>query len=401
MGQSKKYYLGILTTHPIQYYVPWYKALAEHPEINLRVFYCHRQTPEGQAQAGFGVPFDWDIPLLEGYDYQFLKNKAHNPNVFTFSGCDTPEIKEIIRQNSFDAFIIHGWYVKSFWQAMRTCWQTKTPIMVRGDSQLSTKRSLLKRLLKYPFYRWFIPRFDAYLVVGKRAREYYLHYGAEEKKMFFVPHAVDNKFFVSHCLSLEPNRESLRKQWGIPEDSIVFLFAGKLIPKKRPHDFLKALEVTRVNSSQIFGLIVGDGPLCSELETYSRKANLPVKFTGFLNQNEMPKAYTVSNALILPSDGGETWGLVVNEAMACGLPAIVSDQVGCVPDLIRPGETGEIFPCGDVERLAEKLTVLSPNRENLEVMGRNSQKLIKNYSISNAVNGTLKAIRNVLNKGLI
>lgn len=392
MGLSKKYRIGILATHPIQYYVPWYQALSRHFEIELKVFYCHHQTPEGQAKAGFGVPFDWDIPLLEGYEYQFLNNRAYHPNVFTFFGCDTPEISRIIAENSFDAFIVHGWYMKSFWQAIMACRRTQTPIMVYGDSQLLTQRSLTKRLLKYPFYSWFIPRFDAYLIVGNRAKEYYLHYGADEKKMFFVPHAVNNDFFSSSRLSLEPERENLSQEWRIPKDSIVFLFVGKLIPKKRPHDFIKTLNMTQKNLPQIFGLIVGDGPLRSELETFSNNSNLLVTFTGFLNQKEMPKAYTVSDVLVLPSDGGETWGLVVNEAMASGLPAIVSDKVGCVPDLIYPGETGEVFTCGDIERLAKIFADIALRKEHLREMGKKAHKIIENYSINNAVGGVLKAI---------
>jgi hypothetical protein len=170
-AEIKKYKIGILSTHPIQYYVPWYRELAGYPEIELEVFYCHAQTPEDQAQAGFGVSFAWDIPLLEGYNYRFLNNKSRHPNVYTFFGCNTPEIKQIILQGSYDAFIIQGWYVLSFWQAIAACWKTRTPLLIRGDSHLGLCTSPIKKALKYLFYRWFIPRFDAYLVVGKRNLE--------------------------------------------------------------------------------------------------------------------------------------------------------------------------------------------------------------------------------------
>jgi glycosyltransferase involved in cell wall biosynthesis len=248
-------------------------------------------------------------------------------------------------------------------------------------------------MLKYPIYRWFIPRFDAYLVVGERAKEYYLRYGADEKRIFFVPHSVDNYFFVSRRLTLEPERENLRENWGIPKDSLVFLFAGKLIPKKRPLDFLKALKMACRDVQGIFGLVVGDGPLRAKLEGLSQAANLPILFTGFLNQREMPKAYTASDILVLPSDGRETWGLVVNEAFASGLPAIVSDKVGCVPDLIIPGETGEIFSCGDVKKLTEIFKSYVLNRGRLKEMSKNVKKIIENHSIANSVEGTLRAIQ--------
>jgi len=398
MDTLKKYSIGILATHPIQYYVSWYQALAQHPQINLQVFYCHRQSPQDQAKAGFGVAFDWDVPLLGGYAYQFLANKSRHPNVYTFFGCDTPQIMRIISDASFDAFIVQGWNVLSFWQAMLTCWRTHTPIMVRGDSQLLTHRSLLKRGLKYLTHSWFLRKFDAYLAVGKRAEEYYLHYGADKKKMFFVPHCVDNQFFASAKAVLKSQRLGLRRCWGISEDSVVFLFAGKLIPKKRPTDFLKALKIARKHTQGIFGLVVGDGPLRKELESFSAKINLPVTFVGFLNQREMPKAYTVSDVLVLPSDGRETWGLVVNEAFASGLPAIVSDKVGCVPDLILPDETGAVFPCGDIEKLAGVFRAFVLNRELVKKMGSKARKIIENYSIANAAEGTLRAIHEVAKK---
>jgi glycosyltransferase involved in cell wall biosynthesis len=197
---------------------------------------------------------------------------------------------------------------------------------------------------------------------------------------------------------LEPERKNLRKNWDIPEGAIVFLFVGKLIPKKRPYDFVKAIELACRVSSCIFGLIVGDGPLRSKLQVLSQCSNLPVTFTGFLNQKEMSKAYTVSDVLVLPSDGRETWGLVVNEAFASGLPAIVSDKVGCAPDLIRPGQTGEVFPCGDVKKLAEIFKTFALQREHLREMGRNAYRIIDNYSIANAVEGTLRAIHEVAKK---
>lgn len=387
-------HVGLLNTHPVQYYAPWYKALAQ--EIHLEVFYCHRQTAGGQAQAGFGVEFEWDVPLLEGYRYHFLDNHSRSPNVSTFAGCDTPEIREIIAQSRFDAFIVHGWYVKSFWQAMLACWQTGVPLLVRGDSQLNTARSLPRRWMKYLLYRSFIPRFDGYLVVGERSRQYYLHYGADPERMFFVPHSVDNEFFSNRTTQLRAMRDQLRLTFNLPADALVFLFAGKLIPKKRPQDFIRGIALASRNTTNLYGLVVGDGPLRSELEEVVKQQSLPVRFAGFLNQTEMPNAYAASDVLVLPSDGGETWGLVVNEAMASGLPAIVSDQVGCGPDLVAPGKTGYVFACGNVSELADIFTSLLQNRSAIARLSDNAHNRIRQYSIDWAVQGTVEALGAVM-----
>jgi len=139
--------------------------------------------------------------------------------------------------------------------------------------------------------------------------------------------------------------------------------------------------------------MVGDGELRAECEAYAREHRLPVTFAGFLNQGQLPGAYATADCLVLPSDHGETWGLVVNEAMACGLPAITSDRVGCHPDLILPGVTGQTFPCGDVAALAETMRRLAADPVALRAMGARAREHIRGYSIDALVEGTMDALR--------
>jgi glycosyltransferase involved in cell wall biosynthesis len=385
--------VGLLATHPIQYYVPWYRELSK--VVDLQVFYCHRQTPEGQGGAGFKVAFDWDVPLLDGYRWQFLKNISRRADVSTFSGCDTPEIADVIYRERFDAFIVHGWALKSYWQAIIACWRQRTPVLVRGDSQLLLSSSAWWQLAKWPIYRLFIPRFDAYLVVGERARQYLLHYGAPAGKMFLSPHSVDNHFFSVSADSFRGCRDSLRNEWGLPAGATVFLFAAKFIEKKRPWDFVRAIAQASAVQEGIWGLMVGDGPLRSDLEMKVRNESWPIRFAGFLNQTAMPKAYAASDALVLPSNGDETWGLVVNEAMAGGIPAIVSDQAGCSADLVHPGKTGEIFKGGSVDELSGILTKLAADPRTLPNLGSQARQHIQRYSLSQAVAGAEAAIHSI------
>jgi glycosyltransferase involved in cell wall biosynthesis len=387
-----KYRLGILVTHPIQYYAPWYRALAAHPEVDLEVFFAHKQSAQDQAKAGYGVAFEWDVPLLEGYANRFLKNVAKHPSIAHFLGCDTPEIKDIIRERRFDAFIVQGWNIKAYWQAINACRKAGTPVLVRGDSHLHTRRSWMLRVLKYGLYRWFIPRFDAYLPVGTWNREYYLHYGADSKRMFRVPHAVDNEFFAQRAETLLPQKASLREQTGFPADAIVFVFAGRLVNAKRPMDFLRAMKEISEHHSNIWGLVVGDGALRAAMESFVRRHHLPIRFLGFMNQSEIPHAYVMADALVLPSRVAETWGLVVNEAMACGLPALVSDGVGCAPDLVEEGQTGHIFAAEDVSALAKLMIRLADHPGTLQQMKRNVQARVQDFSIDKAVQGTIEAL---------
>jgi glycosyltransferase involved in cell wall biosynthesis len=270
-------------------------------------------------------------------------------------------------------------------------------VMVRSDSHLHTDRGLLKRIAKRPFYSWFISKLDACLPVGKWSSDYFLHYGAAPGRVFIVPHVVDTDYFASETRKLSGQRNVLRRQWDLDEAATVFVFAGKFVAKKRPLDFINAIEQanSKLKGTRVAGLMVGDGPLRGSCEEVVRRRNLAVKFTGFLNQSEITRAYTAADALVLPSDGGETWGLVVNEAMACGLPCFVSDQVGCGPDMIIPNETGAVFPVGNTESLGLLLAQFAADKQRMGKMRERAREQATKYSVNVAVARTLEALEAV------
>ena len=252
--------------------------------------------------------------------------------------------------------------------------------------------------MKRPLYRWFIPKLDACLPVGRWSRDYFLHYGARNERVFVVPHTVDDKRFANEALLWISKRDELRARWGLNSNATVFIFAGKFIHKKRPMDFVRALAQASRQGAKLSGLMVGDGPLRSECEVLAGAEAVPITFAGFLNQSEIAQAYVASDALVLPSDGDETWGLVVNEAMWCGRPCFVSDRVGCAPDLIVPGETGESFTTGDVHALASLMTRYAERPEQLRTMGDNAKRSIARCSVQAAVDAVLLAMRSVANE---
>jgi len=389
--------LAIVSTHPIQYQAHWYRVLAAHPELDIHVYYCHQATPAEQAKAGFGVEFEWDVPLLSGYPFTFLKNMANTPGHGSFGGFDTPEIKDIIQRREYDAVMVNGWHYKSAWQAIRACWKSGVKVMVRSDSHLHTPRGAFTRIAKAAVYPRFIPRFDACLAVGTWSREYFMRYGAKPEQVFLVPHSVDNDFFRTETERLKPIRSDLRKQWGLNDGTVVFVFSGKFIDKKRPMDFVRAIHLAERRFSKLQALMIGDGPLRATCEEFAQSHSAQVRFTGFLNQSQIPAAYAACDALVLPSDGGETWGLVVNEAMACGLPAIVSDKVGCGPDLIIPDKTGSIFSLGSVEALASQMVKIADNPAQMVELGANAGRMIQDYSPAVAVNSVVQCLRAILN----
>lgn len=387
--------VAIVASHPIQYQAPWFQALAG--VCDLTVFFCHRQDADGQARAGFGVAFDWDVPLLDGYRFEWLENVAADPGVERFAGCDTPSVEAGLALGDFDACIVNGWYLKSYVQAIRACRRLGVPLLMRGDSHLNSPRPLVWRAAKYLPYRWLVSRADAHLHVGQANREYLAHYGVPADRLFFVPHFVDNGRFAAAAAAAHAVGEvgRLRAAWKAGPDATVFVFAGKLIALKRVVDFVEAVAAA-ARTHAVRGVVVGAGPEDAALRRRAAELGAPVHFEGFHNQSTIASRYAAADCLVLPS-GRESWGLVINEAMAAGRPAIVSDAVGCAPDLIDAGRTGWVFPVGDVDALAARMVSmaeqLARDRSRVEADVR---RRIGTYSCAAAVQGTMQAVEAVL-----
>lgn len=378
--------LAIVTTHPVQYYAPLYRVLANTPGLDVEVFFAHRPTPAEQG-TGFGVSFRWDTDLTGGYSHRFLVNRAPRPDVERFNGCDTPEIASIIERGRFDGVLIMGWHTRSLWQAMRAAWRGGTPLFVRGDSQLLND-PVLKRAVKRAVYPLFVRRFAACLSVGTRSAAYFEHYGA--RRIVHSPHFVDNAAFGAAADRARSDRSATRGQWGIPERSFVVLFAGKFIEKKRPLDVVRAVAAT--GRDDVHLLLAGDGTLRSAIEDEARALGVGTHFAGFLNQSLIPRAYAAADVLALPSDARETWGLVVNEAMASQLPAVVSFDAGCAPDLILESRTGHVIPMGDVKQLGARMGSLAANPGQARAMGSAARQHVAAFSVDAAAAGVIEAL---------
>ena len=380
--------LAVFATHSVQYQVPWFRALAAEPDLDIKVYYAMVADPTQQG-IGFGVQFEWDVPLLDGYPWQLLENRAPSPSLGSFWGCRVRNLHGVLRSDPPDAALITGWHSSYLLQALWSCRRLGIPTLVRGDSNVLAPRGMLKTWLQ----RRLIHRFSAFLAVGELNRRLYEQAGIRPERIFFCPHFIDNERFSAQAEKCRPRRAVLRERWGIPEDATCFLFSGKLTPKKRVMDFVAAVAGAATQNPAIHGLIVGSGEMIVQAQTRITNLEAPITLTGFLNQGEIAAAYEVADCLVLPSDYGETWGLVVNEAMACGRPAVVSDRVGCGPDLVEPGVTGEVFPFGDAAALAEALRSLAADPQRLESMGRSARvRVMEEYSVEKAVEGTVAAV---------
>jgi glycosyltransferase involved in cell wall biosynthesis len=378
--------LAFVTSHPIQYQVPVFRLLAAEDSIDLTVLFSH--LPDAAQQGdGFGVGFQWDVPLLDGYPYQVLQNVARVPSVTSFAGCDTPGIGRVLREGRFDAVVVNGWVVKSCLQALRACRRLGIPCLVRGEANLLRPRPWWKHWL----HRRLVRRYAACLYIGQQNRTFYRRHGVPDDRLFFAPYCVENDRFAAACEESE-RRVRARQRWGVAVDRTCFVSCGKLQPKKHPVELIEAFGAATRAGAAAHLLVVGDGQLRGDCERLVRAGGFPVTFAGFLNQSEVVDAYLAADCLVLPSDHGETWGLVVNEAMACGRPAIVSDQAGCAVDLIREGQTGTCFPFGRWDILAHKLMGFARTDAPLQTMGQQARQHIAQYSPKAAAAGIVQAV---------
>lgn len=383
--------LAIVISHPIQYNAPWFKLLADSKIISPLVFYTWGKEGAGaKYDPDFRREIEWDIPLLDGYEYRFVKNISQDPGTHHFKGISNPELIAEIEHWRPDAILIFGWNFHSHLRCLRH-FHGKIPVLFRGDSTLLDERPGVRKFLRRTFLKWIYSHVDYALYVGTNNKKYFLAHGLKEEQLIFAPHAVDNQRFLTPGETYDLQAREWRLRLGIKEDELVLLFAGKLEPKKNP---LFLLELAKnIDESRLKILIVGNGILEARLKI-AAESDPRILFMNFQNQRQMPILYRVADIYILPSSGpGETWGLAVNEAMASGRPVIVSDKVGCAVDLVQEGHNGLILSSGDLGKSIEYISALLKDRSRLSLMGHKSRQIILAYSYRKIIDALEKVVK--------
>jgi glycosyltransferase involved in cell wall biosynthesis len=371
--------LAILSTHPIQYQVPLWQALAKDGRVPFEVWYLSDHATRESFDSEFKQSFAWDLDMLSGYPSRFLKTND-NADVARFGKLRLREpLSELMRTKKVKALWIQGWQVAAYWQAARQAHAAGIPVWLRGESNDLAPVALWKKPIKQIALRYLFSKVSHFLYIGRANRRFYKNFGVSDERLHPAYYCVDNERFKKQADEIRPEKAEIRRALGIPQDSFCILFAGKFIPKKRPMDLINATaDLEKRTAKRIHLLFAGSGELGEQLRSnckvvFDAEANPfqmnPVavstngcpaaSFTGFLNQTEISKAYIAADCLLLPSDYRETWGLVVNEAMASGLPCVVSDSCGCAEDLVRPIDPDLCFPVGNVKAICNALASLS------------------------------------------
>lgn len=385
---TRPYRLAYLSANPVPYHVALYRALASHPQIDLTVLFCSDHGMAGeQVDPEFGIPLEWGGSLLEGYASSFLPNWRRKASPGYFLSIVNPGIFPALWKGRYDALIIPGYSYLSYLLGFLAAWLSGTPVFLRGEMILKTgvntswaKGLLLKTILRGT---------SACLAIGTPSLLFYKAYGVPPEKIFRSPYQVDNAFFERESRRWRSRRPELKRSLGIDSEIPVILFCGKLISRKRPGDLLEAfLRLSRPAAL----LFVGEGPLKGDLQRRAEGAR--VFFPGFIRQGELPKYYALADLFVLPSEQ-EVSPLVVNEAMASGLPILLSDAIPSAVDLVRAGENGFVFPLGEVGTLHACLERLLADEGPRQKMGQESLKIIRNWGPQTSVEGVFEALTQV------
>jgi glycosyltransferase involved in cell wall biosynthesis len=391
---DRRYKVLAVAAHPVQYMAPIFRRMAIEPQLDLHVAYCSMRGAEAALDPDFQTSVKWDLPLLDGYRWTEIPNRGSGKE--SFFGLNNPDLGRLIRQGRFDAVLCFLGYVRaSFWIARRAAKASSTAFLFGTDAHSLAPRDgkAWKVWLKKAFWPFLFRQADHIIAPSTGTVELIKSLGIPPKRITLTPYSVDNAWWKAESAKI--NRDAVRAQWGATSSQPVILFCAKLQPWKRPLDLLQAFADAALPEAIL--VFAGDGPQRAELEGQAAVLGLRqrVKFLGFVNQSQLPALYSAADVMALPSSY-EPFAVVVNEAMCCGCPVIVSDQVGAARDLVAPVRPDFVFPAGNTQALATVLQSAFADREKLREAGRRGFAYVESHSPDKLVAATVEAVRNAL-----
>ena len=383
-----------VVSHPIQYTVPLYQRLARRHDIAIKVFFTWHAGGKAIEDRGFGQAIAWDIPLSEGYEFELVPNVASDPGTHKFLGLRNPMLLERVMSWQPDVVHINGWAWLSHLQLLHALNRRAVPTLFFGDSHLLDgnthgprwwiKSAVLRRVYSWP---------TACLYAGSANRAYFEIFGVPPQRLYPCPHAIDVNRFAEPAAQREEQAARWRSELGIAADRKVLLYAGKFEPKKRPTDLMRAF--ARLPDPSLMLVMVGSGELQAEIDAIAAADPARFRILPFQNQSRMPVVYRLGDVFVLPSGFGESWGLAVNEALACGRPVIVSDRVGCAADVVDTS-CGRIFPWNDWGEFGNTVAAMFGDPGRLRDMRRAAAERARAFDVGVAETALVAAVDSIL-----
>ena len=379
--------VAVVTPNPTPYRVPFFRRLAGSADIELKVFFL----TQGSATR------PWKVEL-DGFDHEFLPEWS-----LPAGGKDmaryriNPSIIARLRGGRYDVVVIAGYNHFTTQAAILHCILTHTPWCLMSESHIARPRGAVRVFLKKILLGPVLRTMGAAMVTGTLARRYVESFGVPADAIFVVANTPDVAHFREAAAKLAPARAAIRKRLGVEGKSVI-LFAGRLLEEKGLRVLFEAYGIAQARRNDLALLVVGDGRRRKEYEAVTeRKSLTDVHFLGFRAQAELPEIYAASDLFVLPSLV-EPWGVVVNEAMASGLPVVVSNQVGASADLVIDGENGFVVPAGDAPSLAARILDALSDEPRRLAMGRRSVEIISSWDYEASVSGFRAAVETAVRR---
>ena len=373
----KKYKVAMIYNMPSPYRIPLFNELAKNPNIDLCVYFETGREKNREWKVEHSDLFKYKI--LSGISLNFARDVYYNINPMI--------IKELIF-NKYDVIITAGYGSFSTQIAFFIAKFLKIPFILGSGSTINEPRKI--RSITLPLAKLIVKYADAYVAYGTNAKKYLMHLGAPERDIFISYNTVDTDFFKDKCLKCGNRKNVIKKEFEIIEENLI-LYIGQFVERKGIKYLLEAHKKL-CDKHNLGLLLIGNGPQKDELVELCRRENIDgVYFIDFVQKDALPQYYAIADVFVLPSTE-EVWGLVINEAMACGLPVISTDKVGASIDLIKHGVNGCVIPASDVDRLYESLAIILGDSKLKYSMGRASEEIIKDFTVSNGAKRFVRAI---------
>ncbi len=389
--------VAVINSHPTQHFSPLWREVARREEVQLKVFYCSDWGVNEYADPDFALTFKWDVDLLSGYDSEFLPIRGR-PKKLGFWETYNPSIGTALSKFGADVVVLFGYAHLTNWRALVWARRHRRRVVIFGDSELKHGRSFWRRMVKELVVRGFLSQVDGVLPIGNCNANYYRHYGVPAKMMFWCACPVDGHRLLSSVNDKQAARASIRKKWGIGSDDFVFASVGKYIARKRHSDVIEAfLRLPQSARNRSWVMLIGEGPLRSELAEGASRTDGRAILTGFVKQTEMPAYLASCDAVVVASDS-DPHPLAVTEALFFGRAIIGSDAIGCIgpDDTLREGENGVIYRCGDIDQLSGAMLELLTNSELCERFGNRSREIAEGQDVREAAGKFTDAFRRVM-----
>jgi len=387
--------LAIVVTHPIQHFVPFYRALAADPGIELHVLYGAPIGIKSYFDREMQSEISWNMDMLGGYSHEFLGEVPANGQS-SVREPSSPEIAARLKAFGPDVVLVYGHAQANVYRAIWWCRRNKVPLMTIGDSELLRQRATTTRMAKEVVVRQIFRRYSAFLSVGDRNADFYAYYGAPRDRIFRCPFTIDETTYRAAKANRPALRAEARHTYDIADDAIVALFVGKLSNRKRPVDLIEALAQPK-GSRKVTALFAGNGEQMELAKARAAETGVDARFAGFVNVDKLPALYAAADMLVHPSQA-DPHPLICSESACIGLPMLLSDRVGAAgpTDIARPGENALIFPCTDTAALAMLIDELAGDDARRAAMGARSLEIFDELDITASVAGVHRGIETAL-----